>query len=518
MVSKWIYATNDLRQDFAIMFSRFQTFDKGASLDFVSKVLIYFAFIWGPWAFGSTQPWSVRVLYCIGMLLGAISALRWLIKCWSSFYDRPLGRSQAFGNKYNNETWLKLALLSGTVLLLLYNLTALVNCRAECRLWSLEYRECFLWLPHSYCRQQTVSDLKFYIALAGFFWGVRDWLQSRGVYRDGMPERMQNLLWWMSLNGGVLAFVALLQHFTEQNRLLWLVEPGIIKNYKLQFGTFAYHANGAQYFNLIWPVSLSLWLYWQLRQAARCAVSRVVNKRRLTLLLSSVFLMILCPIISLSRGGVVVLILQMAAVAVILWISLRRIYLARWWGVLAGGLVALTLALTLEGSELVQRFQQPSGRHALHSVGWDMAADLQPFGCGLGAYSMLQRIYWPSTREDWTTYMHNDWLQALVELGWVGLVISLLPLIYIFIRHIISGGISLPWPVVTMIWVALLGVMLHASMDFPFHIKSILITFTLLCSLLSTISASSLASMRLLPFPHAPGGFKERTYKSCIHT
>jgi len=45
-------------------------------------------------------------------------------------------------------------------------------------------------------------------------------------------------------------------------------------------------------------------------------------------------------------------------------------------------------------------------------------------------------------------------------------------------------------PLVALFWVALGGCMIHAVVDFPFQIESILVLFTLLCSTLSTLSKS----------------------------
>ena len=46
----------------------------------------------------------------------------------------------------------------------------------------------------------------------------------------------------------------------------WLVEPDIHKTAETQLGPFAYRSNGAQYFNLLWPVCLGFW--WTLHRSA----------------------------------------------------------------------------------------------------------------------------------------------------------------------------------------------------------------------------------------------------------
>src|SRR5659263_101398 len=44
--------------------------------DGLTEGLIYFAILFGPWAFGTTQPWSIQVMNGVGLALG----LLWLIK------------------------------------------------------------------------------------------------------------------------------------------------------------------------------------------------------------------------------------------------------------------------------------------------------------------------------------------------------------------------------------------------------------------------------------------------------
>ncbi len=64
----------------------------------------------------------------------------------------------------------------------------------------------------------------------------------------------------MSMNGGVLAIEGIVQRLADSPRLLFLVKPQIHQLAESQFGPFAYRANAAAYFNLLWPVCLGFWL------------------------------------------------------------------------------------------------------------------------------------------------------------------------------------------------------------------------------------------------------------------
>src|SRR5205823_1961818 len=65
-----------------------------------------------------------------------------------------------------------------------------------------------------------------------------------------------------------------------------------------QFGPYAYRSNAAQYFNLLWPVTLGFW--WMLHRS----VGSGRHTHHLLLLCSAV--MAACPIISISRGGALI--------------------------------------------------------------------------------------------------------------------------------------------------------------------------------------------------------------------
>jgi O-antigen ligase len=95
---------------------------------------------------------------------------------------------------------------------------------------------------------------------------------------------------------------------------------------------------------------------------------------------------------------------------------------------------------------------------------------------------------------------HNDYLQALVEWGWLGTACW----------GIILGGALLQ--ALSMIWdqaiplenkalgfggsIALTGVLLHACVDFPLQITSIQLSIALLCGILWGCSSNNQARKR----------------------
>src|SRR5205823_12843 len=50
--------------------------------DYLTELLIYFMVVFSPWAFGTSEEWSMWVMnvsgYCLGLLLACKLAIRWL--------------------------------------------------------------------------------------------------------------------------------------------------------------------------------------------------------------------------------------------------------------------------------------------------------------------------------------------------------------------------------------------------------------------------------------------------------
>jgi hypothetical protein len=55
----------------------------------------------------------------------------------------------------------------------------------------------------------------------------------------------------------------------------------------------------------------------------------------------------------------------------------------------------------------------------------------------------------------------------------------------------VPGGIRAGWRFTVLLWLALTGCLAHARFDFPFQVPSILLSFLLLCAVLSVVSRRS---------------------------
>ena len=282
--------------------------------------------IFGPWVFGTTWEWAIWVMNVGGYLLGGLLLAKWMIRRVTGYqparWDVPeiANEREAEIRAQFSPSVLTIALAAFTMILLSYCLVGALNARAtlDHNRFDYVYRDCIKWLPHSYNSSKTWVAFWTYLGLAFSFWAARDWLlgktrreryltndsgEENEIHPPRFPTRLKRLLWVLSINGAVLGVEAILQRLSGTTKLLWWAEPLWNKTPDAQFGPYAYRSNAAQYFNLIWPISLGLW--WELRRSTRNTLKRAARFGGGShfLLLPVVAIVAASPIISTSRGG-----------------------------------------------------------------------------------------------------------------------------------------------------------------------------------------------------------------------
>ena len=491
--------------------------------DGLTEGALYFMVVFSPWAFGTTQDWAVAVMNGAGYLLGALLLAKWVFR-WRAVRDGSSenARSDNAEIMHSRQTayrkWLTHALAGLTVLLLGYCAVSALNARASFREaeGSFEFRSCIDWLPHSYDRAATWQAFHNYLALALAFWAVRDWLlgekasaalrqPSAGVRASGLPRRLRRLLWVLAINGGLLGMEGILQRLEGSGKLLWLIRPYHNRTAESQFGPYAYRSNAAQYFNLIWPVSLGFW--WALHRGCSTALTekktRFLQGARI-LLLPAVIIMAACPIISTSRGGAIVAAFEIGLVAAIFFFAYRRSGWRAKLVILLVFLCTLSVAGYWGWQPLKPRLERTlsdnlTGREEIFENAQRMVRDFPILGSGPGTFGSIYHLYRVSPEQEWAAQAHNDWLETRITFGWVGSVLIALAFLSIISRWFFPGGIEVSWRLTIFFWISLAGCLLHALVDFPLQVYSILFLFVLLCAVLFSLSHRSSPS-------RSPGG------------
>ena len=473
----------------------------------LTQWLIYVMVVFCPWAFGTTQEWAIWTMnvagYALGLVLTIKLGIRWLKGYRPARWDSgPALRSSVSPRPRlftaTNLSWLLAGL---TAVILLYCLISALNARSTYHrfLFRFEYHRYLAWLPHSFDSTRTWFVFWIYLGLAGSFWAIHDWLLGKTLGEEKaqhqkallhnldlaplFPARLRRLLWVLCLNGGLLGIEGVAQRLEGSGRLLWLVQPRVNPGAETQFGPWAYRANAAQYFNLLWPVGLGFW--WTLHRSAG------FKRRTHHLLLVCGLIMAACPIISTSRGGALIsagMVLLAAGVFLTthflltarkreLPSSRRRTY----------ALVSLFLAAVLilgyflGWKQLKPRLRDVSEgfvqREQMYDMARPMASDYPLFGTGPGTFEPLFQLYRHSLDDYWPAQLHNDWLETRITFGWLGSSLIALAFLAVWLRWFAPGGIHGGRRFVILLWLALGGCLVHARFDFPFQIYSIFFLF-----------------------------------------
>jgi len=471
--------------------------------DVSTAALLYFMIVFTPWAFGTTQAWSIWTMNLCGYVLGCLLVVKWICRWQSEPVIAEAEQTSHLGG------WLTRCLAVLTVVIVGYCLCAAVNARAKYDLERLafEYYENYLpWLPHSYDRDRSFALFWNYLGLALAFWAIRDWLvndrrshpeaaQYLGRTREPIqvwapPQRLTRLLWVLVINGALLAMEGLIQRADGGAKLLWIMETRINREATSQFGPYAYRSNAAQYFNLLWPAVLGFWCWRE--QAARRERGDAGTHR---ILIPLIVLIAVCPIISLSRAGAIVTLINVIAASAVVMLSVRRLRRRMAAGIGIAIAVIVCATLFFNGSELLKRFATSSkdfyeGRELTYQTAKGMLRDYPVFGTGPGTFEHVFQLYRKNSDEYWPAQLHNDWLETAITFGWLGFGLIGAAFLLILAAWFIPGQIRAPWAFIAMLWISLAGCLIHARVDFPFQIYSTLFFVILLCAILFSFSKS----------------------------
>lgn len=478
--------------------------------DKCTEILIYFMVIFSPWAFGTTQHWSIWTMNITAYGLGALLVSKWIIRWSTSFRPwpsvapkneiSPRQHCLRLINKYCN-------LLTAICMLLLlgYILTSAINARASFNLETHEYtyfEGINRSLPHSYDAKGTWFLFWQYLGLIILFWATRDWLGGSRPTRSSISlnPRLKRLLFLICLNVGALALECILQRIyygDYRGKLLFLVEPVINHQNIAQFGPFAYRSNAASYLNLIWPLGLGLLI--QLGRENLDHGKRRIGSGPELLLIPCIILAASGPIISSARGGALVMIGLLILVAVsLMFIKVRSKFLrfSVSMALFAGLGTAYHLGWEKIEPRLVDLMQGLIGRSEISEVAIKMIDEYPVFGSGPGSFEAVAQFELGSSFTIWESWVHNDYLEFYLTFGGVGGVIIVAIMVLLIMQYI-----TIFWrdSIGSFQWFALLaavGLATHAIMDFPLQVYSILTLLTVIGTVIVTNKTAPVPSNR----------------------
>ena len=315
-----------------------------------------------------------------------------------------------------------------------------------------------------------IELLKYSALLALFFLFVQSH-RTRTQWR--------NFVWFLLSLGFAVSLFAILQHFTFNGKLYWVRE---LKYGGIPFGPYVNRNHFAGLMELLIPPGLAI----QILGAER--------RDQLPLITLFTLLPIGALFLAASRGGIISFVAEVSFLIVL--IVARR----REKKVLLAGALILTLAVILVSwlgiGRALDRFanykklETSEGRRAemVHDS-MRIFQDHQVLGSGLGTLQEVFPLY--ETHYDGliVNHSHNDYAEALAETGVIGGLCGLIFLVILFWKSwkILSvEGDPRSFAYHTGALVACLGLLVHAGVDFNFHIPSNALIFLLQAGLATT--------------------------------
>jgi len=293
-------------------------------------------------------------------------------------------------------------------------------------------------------------------------------------------------LWYViGLVGGSISFLGLLQKATGAQMIFWQPPPPPEFGVTTFFATYFYHGNAGSFLNLVWPLSAGL--------VIRAFTSQ--SRPGMRALWTIVFVITITGVLAnTSRMAQVVALVLLVVIGLHFGPGLLRRLPGAQKSVAIAGALALVFALIAlaQAAHLEQplsRWQSVS-EHIPTDARWQasrVALGALPgaglFGFGPGTF----RVVFPgyniesslAVRGSWR-FLHEDYLQTVLEWGWLGS--SLWALLFFggitvgilsYRRYAMRSWMPRRCVMQPVAIIALAGVAIHALVDFPFQIESI---------------------------------------------
>ena len=494
-------------------------------IDTLTGSLICFSIIFAPWAFGTVHSWSILTLNAVGLALGVLLASRISIRLSSTTLRRG---DRTLKSDRRDQAAISCVIVFILSFIAIHGLNARASFDAELLVFDFSPSS-IQWLPASYDQQLTTEFFFKYLALALVFWSVYDWitdpiqnhLSARRKLNPASPQlhriplRVEKLLFLISINASILALVSILQKLDNSGKLLWLLEPQFTRDTSAMFGPFAYRGNASTFFNLIWPISLFLLVYKRAEYRHSQQATRAGGGSHLPLYPITAILL-LAPLFTTSRAGLIVLLVTLAAAI----LSLRAFAIRKNSVVLAALLTALVgLILLISGSQSMSRLKitalegfraQKDSRVDIYQHLPGLIKDHIVWGSGPGTFSTIYLVHrkpainvlgWKAMKEysndrlvGWSAWAHCDPIEFLITFGVSGTTLCICWLAAVqlipWLRTRRRPAFQPP-PSFTLLYIATWGFLLHSTIDFPFHVYSLIQLFVILSACILGISYQS---------------------------
>lgn len=429
------------------------------------------ALVFAPWAYGCTSADEIAIL---NKILGTALVL-WLI----SLLLRVLRHQTGVSNRgYRLSVPRVLVIIASAVLVLGWAVT--LNAR------SIYDSDFFIFISRQNILPSAPGSVDAAISTA---WMLRATLLIGVVFLVAdlarSPVWLLRLWWAIVIAGGSIALLGLLQKATAAPMIFWQPAKRWGES-PIFFASYYYHGNAGAYLNLVLPLALGL-------------AARAVMRPRASVVKAISLILALLIVAAVAANTSRVAELIGAIMTFLLLVSfvrgaLRKRRPVEYKTLLLG---AVLVVFTLFAMARVSHLDEPLQRwnefrsHLPVDARWLAAlaalragGDASYFGFGPGTFRVIFPYYTnglgPGIEGIWR-FLHEDYLQTILEWGWLGSGlwgVLFFGGIFVAVRNLRQSKRTVKWRsryrrLLLVIVVALVGIALHALVDFPFQIASL---------------------------------------------
>jgi O-antigen ligase len=372
----------------------------------IVRISTYFIIGTIPILFASVQPW-VWSFYALCMVAGYIIFL-WHGRVSSNVYASVPGIKLALGSFFTISLFLCLPLPP-----MVLSFLSPVRFQKVTSAWSLTDSHP-AWESISYTSRSAFTWWVFLLSLLLFFIVLQDLFKDR--------KNLKIVVFIMIGIGLLEAVYGLIQALTPSLGVLWV---DYIESYMgTARGTFINRNNFAAFINMIWPLALGLTLEMNGKVSSLKATLSSDRLNRHALMALGVIVFLLALILTRSRAGISSGIVGFMAFMILS--RTKKNYVAVQTQALLCGIIVLfcVYTITIGVGPIKERFLAVVAESNFRLLVWVDSLSIikdHPLGIGLRNYENVFSIYNQSfVTEKTVMYAHNDYLQLLIETGWVG--------------------------------------------------------------------------------------------------
>jgi O-antigen ligase len=315
-----------------------------------------------------------------------------------------------------------------------------------------------------------IELLKYSALLALFFLCVQSY-RTRSQWR--------NFVWFLLGLGFAVSLFAILQHFTFNGKLYWVRE---LQYGGIPFGPYVNRNHFAGLMELLIPPGLAI------------TILGAERRDQLPLITLFTVLPVGALFLSASRGGIISVVAEVAFLAILI-VARRReksVLVAAGLTITAAAVLVswLGIGAALDRFATYKKLETSEGRRVemLHDS-LHIFQDHRVWGTGLGTLQEVFPLYESYYDGLVVNHTHNDYAEALAETGAIGGLCGLVFLALLFwmswkILNLKGDTRSFAYHAGAL--VACLGLLVHAGVDFNFHIPSNALIFLLQAALATT--------------------------------